>query len=276
MAQRFAMLFHAIVMAIAVTGPVGAAERFITLASTTSTEQSGLFKAILPVFQQDTGIEVRVVAVGTGQALALAAKGDADALLVHDRAAEEKFLADGHGLDRRDVMYNDFVVIGPKDDPAKVREVKLAAEALKRIAGAKSPFVSRGDKSGTHAAELRLWDKAGVKPAPVDGWYRELGTGMGPTLNSAAAMGAYVLSDRGTWLSFANRGNLDIVLEGDNALFNPYSSILVNPAKGAHIKVADARIWHEWITSEKGRAAISAFTIGGKPLFFPLVGASRS
>lgn len=256
--------------------PLKAQERFITLASTTSTEQSGLFRSILPVFLMQTGIEVRVVALGTGQALALAAKGDADALLVHDRAAEEKFLADGHGLDRRDVMHNDFVLIGPKSDPAKVRGLKDAAAAFRQIAAAKAPFASRGDRSGTHAAELRLWEKAGVKPALQEGWYRELGAGMGPVLNSASGMGAYVLADRGTWLAFKNPGDLDILLEGDPVLFNPYSSLLVNPAKGAHIKAVDARIWHDWITSEKGRAAISAFTIGGKPLFFPALSVPRS
>jgi tungstate transport system substrate-binding protein len=256
--------------------PSQAAERFITLASTTSTEQSGLFKSILPIFQKETVIEVRVVALGTGQALALAAKGDADALLVHDRAVEEKFVAEGHGLDRRDVMYNDFVLIGPKGDPAKVREVKEIAEAFRRIAGAKAVFASRGDKSGTHAAEWRVWEKAAIKPSPQDGWYRELGTGMGPTLNSASGMGAYVLADRGTWLAFRNPGDLVILLEGDPALFNPYASILVNPMKGAHIKATDAKIWHEWITSERGGAAISGFKINGKPLFFPLNAAPRS
>lgn len=251
-----------------------AAEKFITLASTTSTEQSGLFKHVLPKFTADTGIEVKVVALGTGQALALAAKGDADVLLVHDRVAEEKFVAEGHGLDRRDVMYNDFVLIGPKADPAKVMTVKGIGEAFKAIAAAKATFASRGDKSGTHAKELRIWKAAGIEPDKA--WYRELGAGMGPTLNAAAAMPAYTLSDRGTWLSFANKDNLDIVLEGDVSLFNPYSSILVNPAKGAHIKSAEARVWHDWITSEKGAAAITSFAIGGKPLFFPSKAAPKS
>lgn len=268
-------LFLAISL-LSFTAPIQAQERFITLSSTTSTEQSGLFKHILPVFTKETGISVRVVAVGTGQALAITAKGDADALLVHDRVAEEKFVAEGHGLDRRDVMYNDFIIIGPKTDPANVKATKDVTEAFRRIAGARAPFASRGDRSGTHAQELRLWQAAGVKVDPGSGWYRELGTGMGPTLNSAAGMNAYTLSDRGTWLSFKNPADLEIVLEGDQKLFNPYSSILVNPAKGAHIKAADAKIWHDWITSDRGRAAIASFTIGGKPLFFPSSAAPRS
>lgn len=259
---------------VASTLCASAADRFITLASTTSTEQSGLFKHILPKFTADTGIAVKVVALGTGQALALAAKGDADALLVHDRVAEEKFVAEGHGLDRRDVMYNDFVLVGPKADPAKVYATKKVEDAFKAIAAAKANFASRGDKSGTNAKELRIWKAAGI--APDKAWYRELGTGMGPTLNAAAAMPAYTLSDRGTWLSFANKRDLEIVLEGDPSLFNPYSSILVNPAKGAHIKSADAKVWHDWITSEKGAAAISSYTLNGKPLFFPSKAAPKS
>jgi tungstate transport system substrate-binding protein len=252
-----------------------AQERFITLASTTSTEQSGLFGHIVPIFRRDTGIDVRVVAVGTGQALAIAARGDADALLVHDRAGEEKFVADGHGLDRRDVMYNDFVLIGPKADPAGIRGLKEAKEALRRIAASKAPFASRGDDSGTHRTELRLWRAAGVDPKG-DPSYRELGSGMGSTLNTAAGLDAYALSDRATWASFKNRQKLDILAEGDPALFNPYGSILVNPAKGAHIKAADARAWHEWLTSEKGRAAIASFRIDGEQLFFPSAAAPRS
>ncbi|MDF3062263.1 MAG: tupB [Microvirga sp.] len=250
-------------------------ERFITLASTTSTEQSGLFGHIVPRFRQDTGVGVRVVAVGTGQALALAARGDADALLVHDRAGEEKLVAEGHGLDRRDVMYNDFVLIGPKADPAGIRGLKDAKEALRRIAAAKAPFASRGDDSGTHRTELRLWRAAGLDPKGEPS-YRELGSGMGPALNTAAGLDAYVLSDRATWAAFKNRQQLEILAEGDPTLFNPYGSILVNPAKGAHIKAADARRWHEWLTSDRGRAAIASFRIDGEQLFFPSAVAPRS
>ena len=255
--------------------PAAAQERFITLASTTSTEQSGLFGHIVPRFRQDTGVGVRVVAVGTGQALALAARGDADALLVHDRAGEEKLVAEGHGLDRRDVMYNDFVLIGPKADPAGIRGLKDAKEALRRIAAAKAPFASRGDDSGTHRTELRLWRAAGLDPKGEPS-YRELGSGMGPALNTAAGLDAYVLSDRATWAAFKNRQQLEILAEGDPTLFNPYGSILVNPAKGAHIKAADARRWHEWLTSDRGRAAIASFRIDGEQLFFPSAVAPRS
>lgn len=252
-----------------------AQERFITLASTTSTEQSGLFAHILPLFRQDSGIEVRVVAVGTGQALAIAARGDADALLVHDRAGEDKFVAEGHGIDRRDVMYNDFVIVGPKADPAGIRGLKDAKEAFRRIAAAKAPFASRGDDSGTHRMELRLWQAAGVDPKR-DPAYRELGSGMGPTLNTAAGLAAYTLADRATWASFRNRQDLEILAAGDPALFNPYGSILANPARFPHVKAAEARAWHEWLTSDKGRAAIASFKIGGEQLFFPSAAAPRS
>ena len=247
--------------------PPGAA---ITLASTTSTEQSGLFAHILPVFTKATGIEVKVVAVGTGQALAIGRRGDADALLVHDRAGEDELAAQGHAIDRRDVMYNDFVLIGPAADPAKIRGVKSATEALQRIVAVKAPFASRGDDSGTHRLELRLWKAAGidVKTAGA-GWYRELGAGMGPALNTAAGLSAYIMADRATWASFKNRQGLTILLEGDRALFNPYGSLLVNPAKGAHIKADAARRWHDWLTSEPGRAAISDFKIDGAQVFFP-------
>jgi tungstate transport system substrate-binding protein len=270
-------VFAAALASVALFAPMQALaqERFITLASTTSTEQSGLFGHIVPIFRRDTGIDVRVVAVGTGQALAIAARGDADALLVHDRAGEEKFVADGHGLDRRDVMHNDFVLIGPKSDPAGIEGLKDAREAFGRIAAARTAFASRGDDSGTHRMELRLWRAAGVDPRS-EPFYRELGSGMGPTLNTAAGLDAYALSDRATWASFKNRQNLEILVEGDPALFNPYGSILVNPAKGAHIKAADARAWHEWLTSEKGRAAISSFRIDGQQLFFPSAAAPRS
>jgi tungstate transport system substrate-binding protein len=274
------MIARRIVVAAALVGATlpgasSAQERFITLASTTSTEQSGLFRHLIPIFRQDTGIDVRVVAVGTGQALAIGARGDADALFVHDRAGEDKFVADGHGIDRRDVMHNDFVIAGPARDPAGIKGVKDASEAFRRIAAASAPFASRGDDSGTHRMELRLWTAAGVDPKR-DPNYRELGSGMGPTLNTAAGLDAYVLSDRATWASFQNRQNLVLLVAGDPALFNPYGSILVNPAKGPHIKAAEARIWHEWLTSGRGRAAIAGFKVQGEQLFFPSATAPRA
>jgi tungstate transport system substrate-binding protein len=250
--------------------PLRAEDRFITLASTTSTEQSGLFQHILPMFRAASGIEVRVVAVGTGQALAIGHRGDADALLVHDRIGEDKFVADGDGIDRRDVMYNDFVIVGPKSDPAKIAGMKDAEAAMKRIAEAKAPFASRGDDSGTNRMELRLWKAAGVDvKAAGGGWYRELGSGMGPTLNTSAGMNAYTLTDRATWANFKNRQDLTILVEGDKKLFNPYGSILVNPAKHPQVKAADAKIWHEWLTSPAGQQAIASYRIGGEQLFFP-------
>jgi tungstate transport system substrate-binding protein len=264
----------ALLVAAAASG-ASAEERFITVASTTSTEQSGLFGHLLPAFTGKTGIEVRVVAVGTGQALAIGARGDADALLVHDRAGEDKFVAEGNGIDRRDVMFNDFVIVGPKPDPAGIRGLKDATEAFRKIAAAKAPFASRGDDSGTHRMELRLWRAAGLDPKS-DPNYRELGSGMGPTLNTAAGLEAYVLTDRATWANFKNRQNLEILTEGDPALFNPYGSILVNPAKGPHVKAAEARTWHAWLTSERGRAAIASFRINGEQLFFPTATAPRS
>lgn len=270
----------ALILALSFLWSIGlsqAQQRAFTLASTTSTDQSGLFAHIIPLFRQQTGIEVRVVALGTGQALALAARGDADALLVHDRVAEDAFVAEGHGLDRRDVMYNDFVLVGPRSDPANVAGLKDINEAFRRIAAASAPFASRGDKSGTHAMELRLWMAAGVTIRPTGlPWYRELGSGMGATLNSAAGMGAYTLTDRGTWLAFKNRGDLGLLVQGDARLFNPYSSILVNPVKGAHIKAIEARAWHDWITSPAGQQAIGSFRIEGQPLFFPQASARRS
>src|SRR3954454_9539210 len=229
--RRRVMIARRIVVAAglvgaALPGALRAQERFITLASTTSTEQSGLFRHLIPIFREDTGIDVRVVAVGTGQALAIGARGDADALLVHDRAGEDKFVADGHGIDRRDVMHNDFVIAGPASDPAGIKGVKDAREAFRRIAAAKAPFASRGDDSGTHRMELRLWKAAGVDPkAGGPSTYRELGSGMGPTLNTAAAMNAHTLTDRATWANFKNRQELTILVEGDRTLFNPYGSI---------------------------------------------------
>ena len=247
-----------------------AADRFITLASTTSTEQSGLFDYLLPLFTSETGIEVRVVAVGTGQALKLGEQGDADALLVHDRPGEDDLVRRGHALDRQDVMFNDFIIVGPKNDPAKIGGLKDAAEALRRIADAKMPFASRGDDSGTNRLELRLW-----KAVPLEiktagaGWYKELGSGMGPTLNTAAALNAYTIADRATWANFKNRQDLVLLADRDKAMFNPYSTLLVNPAKGPHIKAADAAIWHKWLIGVTGQKAIAGFKISGEQLFFP-------
>jgi tungstate transport system substrate-binding protein len=263
--------------ALVCAGTARAQERFITLASTTSTEQSGLFDHILPIFKKDSGITVRVVAVGTGQALAIGARGDADALLVHDRVGEEKFVADGNGIDHRDVMFNDFVLVGPKADPAHVRGLEAAKEALKRIALAHAAFASRGDDSGTNRLELRLWKAAGVDVQKAGGaWYRELGSGMGATLNTSAALNAYTLADRATWANFANRQALEILLEGDPALFNPYGSILVNPQKFPNVKADAARRWHEWLTSAAGRAAIASYRMKGEQLFFPSGDTPRS
>ena len=246
------------------------AERFITMASTTSTEQSGLFGHLLPAFRKATGIDVRVIAVGTGQALDIGRRGDADLLFVHDPAAEEKFVAAGDGLERRPVMYNDFVLIGPKADPAGVRGNDIVA-ALRALAAAKSiPFVSRGDKSGTHAAELRYWAQAGVEaPATTLAAYKACGCGMGPALNIASASGAYVLADRGTWLAFANRGDLQIVVEADRRLFNQYGVIVVNPARHPHTKTALAQAFSDWVVSRAGQDAIAGYRVGGQQLFFP-------
>ena len=252
-----------------------AQDRFIVVASTTSTEDSGLFKHLLPIFSAKTGIEVRVVAQGTGQALATARRGDADVVFVHDRLAERKFVDDGNGLDRREVMYNDFVIVGPKSDPAKIAGSTDVIDALKKIAASASPFASRGDASGTHAAELRYWKLADVDPQRGKGaWYRETGSGMGPTLNIASAMGAYAFTDRGTWLSFRNRGELAIVVEGDRRLFNQYGVMLVNPAKHPHVKAALGTMFIEWLVSAEGQAAIASYRIGGQQLFFPNFGKS--
>ena len=244
-------------------------ERFITLSSTTSTQDSGLFGYILPIFKSATGIDVHVVAVGTGQALAIGERGDADALLVHDRVGEDKFVADGFGIDRRDVMYNDFVIVGPSTNPAHIRGLKDARKALTLIADAKAPFASRGDDSGTNRMELRLWKSAGIQPDPHSGWYRDLGQGMGATLNIAAGMNAYTLTDRATWANFKNRQGLEILVDGDTVLLNPYGSILVNPAKWPQVKIGDARIWHEWLTSKAGLDAVTSYKINGEELFFP-------
>jgi tungstate transport system substrate-binding protein len=250
--------------------PALAQEKFIVVASTTSTEQSGLFGYLLPVFQKKTGIQVRVVALGTGQALDLARRGDADVVFVHARAAEEKFLAEGHGVRRFDVMYNDFVLIGPRADPAKVSGAGDILDALKKIKAAGAPFVSRGDRSGTHIAELDLWKQAGINIAAEKGpWYRDTGQGMGPALNTAAAMNAYILADRGTWISFRNRGELAIVVEGDKRLFNQYGVMLVNPAKHPNVKKDLGQAFVDWVISPEGQKTIAEYKIGGEQLFFP-------
>jgi tungstate transport system substrate-binding protein len=260
-----------VVLACALASPAARAQdRSIVVASTTSTEQSGLFGHILPAFTRKTGVAVKVVALGTGQALDVGRRGDADVVFVHDRAAEDRFVAEGWGVDRRDVMYNDFVLVGPRADPAKVAGGRDIAAALRRIADAKAAFVSRGDRSGTHAAELRYFKEVGVDPAAgKGGWYRETGSGMGPALNTASSMNAYILADRGTWLSFRNRGELGIVVEGDRRLFNPYGVMLVNPAKHPHVKKAQATVFMDWLVSAEGQAAIASYRVGGEQLFFP-------
>ena len=250
--------------------PAFAQERSITVASTTSTEQSGLFGHILPIFTRESGIAVRVVALGTGQALDVGRRGDADVVFVHDRAAEERFVAEGFGGPRRHVMFNDFVITGPAADPARIAGLGDTAEALRRIAAARAPFISRGDRSGTHAAELRLWQLAGIDPATGRGqWYREVGQGMGPALNTAAAQGAYILADRGTWLSFRNRQDQRILIEGDTRLFNQYGVMPVNAQRHPHVKAADGQRFIDWLLSAAGQAAIASYRINGEQLFFP-------
>jgi tungstate transport system substrate-binding protein len=245
-------------------------ERFIVVASTTSTQDSGLFEYLLPLFTKKTGIEVRVVAKGTGQAIDLAKKGDADVLFVHDKKSEEQFVADGFGVKRFEVMYNDFIIVGPQGDPAGVKGMSEAPAALAKIAAAAAPFASRGDDSGTHKAELRLWKEAGVDVKAASGsWYRETGSGMGPTLNTAAGMGAYALADRGTWLAFKNKGDLQILVEGDKRLFNQYGIMLVNPGKFPHVKAADGQAFVDWVISPEGQQAIANYKIEGQQLFFP-------
>jgi tungstate transport system substrate-binding protein len=256
--------------ALLVVLPALSQEKFIVVASTTSTEQSGLFGYLLPVFQKETGIQVRVVALGTGQALDLARRGDADVVFVHARSAEEKFLAEGHGAKRFDVMYNDFVLIGPKSDPAKVSGGRDILDALKKIKAAGGPFVSRGDRSGTHIAELDLWKLAGIDIAGEKGpWYRDTGQGMGPALNTASAMNAYILSDRGTWISFKNRGELAVAVEGDKRLFNQYGVMLVNPARHLNVKKDLGQAFVDWVISPEGQKTIAGYKIGGEQLFFP-------
>jgi tungstate transport system substrate-binding protein len=260
---------------LAVSSSSAQAQRAITVASTTSTEQSGLFKHLLPKFTGSTGIEVKVVALGTGQALDIGRRGDADVVFVHDKEAEEKFVADGFGVKRHEVMYNDFVVVGPKSDPAGAAGKDIQA-ALRRIAAVKAPFVSRGDRSGTHAAELRFWRDAGLNLAAIKGdWYKEIGQGMGPALNTASAASAYLLSDRGTWLVFKNRGDLAILVEGDERMFNQYGVMLVNPARHPHVKAADGQRFVDWLVSGEGQKTIAEYRVNGEQLFFPNAGAAE-
>ncbi|HLE66947.1 MAG TPA: substrate-binding domain-containing protein [Burkholderiales bacterium] len=250
--------------------PAHAQQRFITVASTTSTEQSGLFKHLLPIFEKKTGIQARVVALGTGQALDMGRRGDADVVFVHARPLEEKFLAEGFGVRRFEVMYNDFVLIGPKSDPATVAGARDIVAAFRKIRAAQAPFVSRGDRSGTHFAELELWKAAGIDLAKEKGpWYRDTGQGMGPALNSASGMNAYILADRGTWLSFRNRAELAVLVEGDRLLFNQYGIMLVNPAKHPSVKKELGQTFIDWVISPEGQKAIAEYKIGGEQLFFP-------
>ena len=257
-------------LTFATTALAQAPERFIVVSSTTSTTDSGLFNHLLPLFKAKTGIDVRVVSQGTGQALDTGRRGDADVVFVHAKAQEEKFVADGFGVTRQPVMYNDFVLIGPKSDPASVKGSTDIVAAIKAIQTKQSPFVSRGDKSGTHAAELALWKQAGIEIEQAKGpWYREIGQGMGAALNTASALNGYVLADRATWLNFKNRGDLAIMVEGDKRLFNQYGIILVNPAKHPHVKAKDGQAFIDWLISPDGQKAIGDYKINGDVLFFP-------
>jgi tungstate transport system substrate-binding protein len=253
--------------------PAAGQHRYITLASTTSTEQSGLFRHLLPLFEKKTGIQVRVVALGTGQALDMARRGDADVVLVHARALEEKFVAEGFGVRRYEVMYNDYVLVGPSSDPAAVRGGKDAVQAFKKIHAAKAPFVSRGDRSGTHFAELEIWKAAAIDIGRDKGsWYRETGQGMGAALNTASGMNAYTLADRATWLSFRNRGELAVLVAADRRLFNQYGIILVNPARHLGVKRELGQVFIDWMISSEGQEAIASYRIAGEQLFFPNAG----
>ena len=267
--MRQALISTILALSLLAAGEQVSAEEQATLASTTSTENSGLLDWLLPQFTRETGIQVRVIAVGTGQAMRLGRNGDADLLMTHARAQEEQFVAEGWGLARRELMYNDFVIAGPKDDFARASGADGAAEALRRIAMAGGTFTSRGDDSGTHAKELTLWAAAGVMPDRTAGWYRELGSGMGATLNAAAAMGAYLLVDRATWLSFGNRRGLQVLVEGDPALFNQYSVIVVDPLRHPHVRSEAANILAEWLLGPTGQKVISAFRLSGRQVFFP-------
>ena len=270
--DRRTLLGLAVALLLVSAGPyVGNAEdKFIIVQSTTSTQNSGLFEHILPEFTKKTGIDVRVVAVGTGQALKNAENGDGDVVFVHSKPDEEKFVAEGWGVNRHDVMYNDFVIVGPAADPAKIAGLKTAPEAFKKIAEAEAPFASRGDDSGTNKAELKLWQDAGVDPSLSSGkWYLETGSGMGATLNTAVGKQAYTVTDRGTWLNFANKDDFKILVEGDPKLFNQYGVILVNPAKHPNVKAAEGQVFIDWVISPEGQAAIASYKIDGRQLFFP-------
>ena len=273
MSGRIPLLLAAVALvALGLVRPA-AADRFIVVQSTTSTQNSGLYDHILPLFRERTGIEVRVVAVGTGQAIRNAANGDGDVLLVHARSAEERFVADGHGLSRADVMYNDFVIVGPAADPAGVAGMDDAVAALARIARAEAPFASRGDDSGTHKTELRLWEEAGVDVAAASGgWYRETGSGMGATLNTAGGMGAYAMTDRASWTNFGNRNGHRVLVEDDPRLFNQYGVVLVNPGRHPNVKAGLGRLFFDWVLSEEGQAAIASHRVGGRQVFFPNAG----
>jgi tungstate transport system substrate-binding protein len=250
--------------------PLAFAAESIIVQSTTSTQNSGLFEYILPEFTAKTGIEVRVVAVGTGQALKNARNGDGDVLLVHARASEEKFVADGYGVKRSDLMYNDFVIVGPRSDPAGIGAEKDVTAALVKLANARAPFASRGDDSGTHEKELSLWKQAGVEPQKSSGdWYRETGSGMGATLNTATGMGAYTMSDRATWIAFKNKGDMEILVQGDKRLFNQYGVILVSPQRHPHVKAKAGQVFIDWLLSKEGQAAIASYELNGQQLFFP-------
>ena len=271
--RTFLGLATAALAAFALIGPAAALDQFIVVQSTTSTRNSGLYDHILPMFTEKTGIEVRVVAVGTGQAIRNAANGDGDVLFVHAKPAEEKFVADGHGVARFDVMHNDFVIVGPPSDPAGVAGMTDAVAALTKLAEAEAPFASRGDDSGTNMAELRLWKETGIDvEAASGGWYRETGSGMGATLNIGTGMGAYVMTDRATWIAFGNKGDYRIAVEGDPRLFNQYGIILVNPDKHPNVKAELARQFVDWVLSGEGQTAIASYKVDGRQLFFPNAG----
>jgi tungstate transport system substrate-binding protein len=268
------ILSAAFIAVIPLAPPASAQDRFITVASTTSTEQSGLFDYLLPIFEAEAGIDVRVVAQGTGQALDTGRRGDADVVFVHAPAAEEEFVAEGFGVKRIEVMYNDFVIVGPETDPAGIGGMQDASDALAQIADAAATFASRGDDSGTHIKELALWAEAGIDPA--GGWYKETGAGMGPTLNTASQLPAYTLTDRGTWLSFENPGPLVVLVEGDKALFNQYGVILVDPERHPHVKAEAGQAFIDWLVSEEGQGAIAGYRINGEQLFHPNAGTGPS
>jgi tungstate transport system substrate-binding protein len=274
LAQRFVAGW---LLALAIAFPAAAQEQFITVASTTSTEESGLFDHLFPAFAKKSGIRVRVIAIGTGQALKIGERGDADVVFVHDRPAELAFVERGYGVDRHEVMYNDFILVGPSRDPAHIGGGKGIVAALQKIAEAKAPFVSRSDDSGTNKAELRFWQEAGIDPkATGQGWYRDTGSGMGSTLNTSAAMDGYAICDRGTWLNFKNRQNLKIVVEGDRRLFNQYGVMLVNPSKYPHVKQELGRTFIRWLISPEGQQTIADYKINGEQLFFPNAEGERS